>query len=62
MRKAKDLHQSWMKDEEYRKAFEELAREFALARVVIDARVKAGLTQEQRKLRKRADAVIDPNT
>jgi hypothetical protein len=32
---------------EYREACEELAPEFALARAVIDARVTAGLTQEQ---------------
>ena len=36
-----------MKDKDYRKAYEELAPEFALARAVIDARVTAGLTQEQ---------------
>jgi transcriptional regulator with XRE-family HTH domain len=36
-----------MKNNEYRKAFEDLAPEFALARAVIDARVTAGLTQEQ---------------
>src|SRR4051812_2700507 len=47
MSKVKDLHQSWMNDKEYRKAFDELAPEFALARAVIDARVTAGLTQEQ---------------
>lgn len=48
-----DLHAKWMKDKEYRKAHEELAAEFALARAVIDARTKAGLTQEQ--LAKRMD-------
>jgi len=42
-----DLHQKWMKKKEYRKAYEELAPEFALARAVIHARVTAGLTQEQ---------------
>ena len=36
-----------MKKKDYRKAYEELAPEFALARAVIDARVTAGLTQEQ---------------
>jgi len=47
MTKVKDLHQKWMKNKEYRKAHDELAAEFALARAVIDARAKAGLTQEQ---------------
>ena len=47
MAKVSDLHQKWMKNKEYRKAHEELASEFALARAVIEARVTAGLTQEQ---------------
>ena len=47
MSKVSDLHQKWMKKEEYRKAVEELSPEFALARAVINARVTAGLTQEQ---------------
>lgn len=36
-----------MKNREYRKAYEELAPEFALARAVINARITAGLTQER---------------
>jgi hypothetical protein len=47
MTKVKDLHQKWMKSGEYRKAYEALAPEFELARAVIDARVTAGLRQEQ---------------
>jgi len=47
MTKVKELHQKWMKKKDYRKAHEELAPEFALARAVINARVTAGLTQEQ---------------
>jgi transcriptional regulator with XRE-family HTH domain len=47
MTQVKDLHRKWMKDKKYRKAHDELAAEFALARAVIDARAKAGLTQEQ---------------
>lgn len=47
MTKVKDLHQKWLKDKEYRKAYAELTPEFAVARAVIDARAKAGLTQEQ---------------
>ena len=47
MTKVSDLHRKWMKNSDYRKAIEDLAPEFALARAVIDARVTAGLTQEQ---------------
>lgn len=47
MTKVSDLHQKWMKNQDYRKAHEKLAPEFALARAVIAARVTAGLTQEQ---------------
>jgi ribosome-binding protein aMBF1 (putative translation factor) len=47
MSKVTDLHQKWMKSKEYRKAHEDLAPEFALAQAVIEARVTAGLTQEQ---------------
>ena len=47
MTKLKELHRKWMKGEAYRKAHEALAPEFAVARAVINARVTAGLTQEQ---------------
>jgi ribosome-binding protein aMBF1 (putative translation factor) len=47
MTKVNDLHQKWMKNDEYREAYQELAPEFALARSVVNARVTAGLTQEQ---------------
>lgn len=47
MTKVNTLHQKWMKDEDYRKAHEELAPEFNLARTLIAARVAAGLTQAQ---------------
>lgn len=47
MTKVNDLHRKWMKDPKYRKAHEALAAEFALARALIEARVHAGLTQEQ---------------
>jgi transcriptional regulator with XRE-family HTH domain len=36
-----------MKKKEYRQAHQDLAPEFELARAVIQARVSAGLTQEQ---------------
>ena len=47
MTKISDLHQKWMRKQEYREAHEALVSEFALARAVIAARVTAGLTQEQ---------------
>ena len=47
MTKVSDLHRKWMKTKEYRKAYQELAPEFELARAVIQARTRAGLSQEQ---------------
>jgi ribosome-binding protein aMBF1 (putative translation factor) len=47
MSKVKDLHRKWMKDKKYRKAHDELAPEFELARAIIAARVYADLSQEE---------------
>jgi ribosome-binding protein aMBF1 (putative translation factor) len=47
MAKVNALHQKWIKNKAYRKAYEDLSPEFALARAVIKARVTARLTQEQ---------------
>ncbi len=47
MSRVKDLHREWSRDSAYRKAYEELEPEFELARAIIEARVGAGLTQEQ---------------
>ena len=47
MTKVRDLHADWMRDEEYRAAYEALEPEFALARAMIGARARAGLTLEQ---------------
>ncbi|MGO4134640.1 helix-turn-helix domain-containing protein [Rhizobium brockwellii] len=47
MTKMKDLHAEWMKDADYRKEYDALEEEFALAEAVIKARVNAGLTQEE---------------
>lgn len=41
------MHKKWMKEPKYRKAYEALEEEFALASVVIDARNRAGLTQQE---------------
>lgn len=47
MTKLNDLHHKWSRNEAYRKAHEELAPEFALSRALIQARLAAGLTQEE---------------
>jgi len=47
MSRIRDLHQQWMQEEDYRKAYSELEPEFALAKAMIAARVTAGLTQEE---------------
>ena len=47
MTKVNQLHEKWMKNKDYRDAYEKLEPEFALARAVIAARATAGLTQEQ---------------
>ena len=47
MSKVRNLHRKWMKDPDYRKAHEVLEPEFEFARALIEARVKAGITQEQ---------------
>ena len=47
MTKVRDLHEKWMQDPEYREAYEELELEFELAQAMVEARAKAGLTQEQ---------------
>lgn len=44
---ANDVHKKWLKDPEYRKAYESLSEEFALASAMIEARGRAGLTQEE---------------
>jgi ribosome-binding protein aMBF1 (putative translation factor) len=47
MTQVRELHRKWMQNEQYRKAREEFAGEYALTRAIIQARVAAGLTQEQ---------------
>ena len=51
--KIESLHRKWMRDGEYRRAYEALTLEFEMARAVIQARAQAGLTQQQ--LAKRMD-------
>jgi ribosome-binding protein aMBF1 (putative translation factor) len=42
-----DLHKKWMKDPKYRREYEALEEEFSLVAALIEARTRAGLTQEQ---------------
>ncbi len=41
------LKAKWLKDPEFKKAYEKMAPEFRLAKTLISARVKAGLTQQE---------------
>lgn len=47
MREFKELHNEWMQNPEYRREYEALDEEFGMIRALIDARLSAGLTQEQ---------------
>ncbi len=47
MSKVSDLHKKWSRDPAYRAAYDALGPEFELARSMIEARTRAGLTQEQ---------------
>jgi ribosome-binding protein aMBF1 (putative translation factor) len=42
-----DLHKKWMKSPKYRREYEALDEEFSLAAALIQARGRAGLTQQQ---------------
>jgi ribosome-binding protein aMBF1 (putative translation factor) len=44
---AKKLHQEWLKDSTYRDAYEAIAPEYAIARELIAARARAGLSQAE---------------
>ena len=44
---ADHLHKKWMKNPEYRREYSALAEEFSLTAALIEARSRAGLTQEQ---------------
>jgi transcriptional regulator with XRE-family HTH domain len=47
MTRIKDLHKAWMKDPHYRKEYDALEEEFALAAEVAKARSRAGLSQAE---------------
>ena len=42
-----NLHKNWMEDPKYRREYAALAVEFSLVAALIEARTRAGLTQEQ---------------
>ena len=42
-----DLHNDWVKDSVYSKAYHDLDLEFSIISAMIEARVKKGLTQEK---------------
>ena len=43
------LHKRWLKTPSYREAYEESRLEFELAKELIEARVKSGLSQYRRR-------------
>jgi ribosome-binding protein aMBF1 (putative translation factor) len=54
-----DLHRKWMKNPGYRREYKALEEEFSLTGAFIEARTRAGLTQEQVATRmKTTQAVI----
>lgn len=42
-----DLHKEWLKRPGYKRAYEALEEEFNMASALIEARARAGLTQEE---------------
>jgi len=42
-----DLHKKWMKNAKYRREYAALGEEFSLVAALIEARTRAGLTQQQ---------------
>ncbi len=56
---ANALHAKWLKDPKYRKVYDDLDEEYRLASAMIEARARAGLTQEELAVRmKTKQAVI----
>ncbi len=58
MTQVRDLHEKWMQDPAYRDAYDPLAPEFELAHAMIEARTKAGLTQDQLAARMRTTQTV----
>jgi len=47
MARIAEIHKRWMEEPEYRKAYEALEGEFSLAKAVLEARNRVGLTQAE---------------
>ena len=47
MTKLKDLHRRWSTADDYKAAYDALGEEFELAKALIEARTRAGLSQTQ---------------
>ena len=47
MSKVTDLHEEWSRDPGYRKAYDRLGLEFEISRSLIEARIRAKLTQAE---------------
>ena len=47
MTRVADLHENWSENPEYRAAHERLGPDFEMARALIEARSRAGLTQSE---------------
>ena len=47
MGKVTDLHEEWIRDPDYREAYDRLGPEFELSRSLIEARTRANLTQAE---------------
>ena len=44
---ASEVRKEWFKSPSFRKAYDALEEEFALARALIEARIKAGMSQQE---------------
>lgn len=55
---ADELHAKWMKDAKYRTTYDDLDEEFRLAAALIEARGRAGLTQEELARRMRTKQAV----
>lgn len=47
MKTYKELKKKWLKDKEIKKAYNELGPEFELVKMIIEKRIKQGLTQAE---------------
>lgn len=47
MTKISTLHKRWLKEPSYKKAYEDSSIEFEIAKEIIEARIKSGLSQEE---------------